>query len=117
MKRADAVETLRCSQRKPAVKDLSARLVAAFVAGEIPQGPLQHYPFYRSHGWFFDFAWPAQLVAVDVGNFTVLTPHEKWDFAQQAGWRVFRFSPKEVRDGKAVEILSRALAHPPLFKT
>jgi hypothetical protein len=117
MKRAAAIESGRILRRRdPAVAALAKALLAAVEAGELP-APLPHYPFFRAHGWYFDFAWPAHVVAAEVGNFTVLTPTEKWDFAQSSGWRVFRFSPKEVRDGQAIKTLIRALAHPPLFKT
>jgi hypothetical protein len=116
MKRADAIESGRIVRRRdPAVAALAKALLAAVEAGEIP-APLPHYPFYRAHGWYFDFAWPREMLAADVGNFDLLAPREKLEFASEAGWRVFRFSPKEVRDGTAIDCLSRALAHPPLFK-
>lgn len=118
MKRAAAIETGRIlRQREPAAQDLAQQITAAMDSGTIAgKAPMRHYPFYRAEGWYFDFAWPALMVAADVGTFTLLTPPDKWNFASGAGWRVFRFSPKEIRDGQAIAILARALAHPSLFK-
>lgn len=119
MKRADAVESLRIfmPRRNRAMKELGDQILNAIEHGAMKaKPPLLHYPFYRAHGWYFDFAWPAQMVAADVGSFTIFTSPEKWDHARSSGWRVFRFSPTEVRDGKAIETLARALSHPPLFQ-
>jgi hypothetical protein len=119
MKRADAVESLRLVRHRGqrATSELYAAIARAIESGEISaRMPLRHYPFYRAQGWYFNFAWPQQMIAADVGNFLVFTSPEKWNFASSSGWRVFRFSPKEVRDGRAIGVLARALAHPPLFK-
>lgn len=118
MKRAAAIESGRIIRRRdPAVTDLANQITDAIDTGAIAGAfPMVRYPFYRANGWFFDFAWPLQMIAVDIGKHTLFTRQEKWDFAGNAGWRVFRFSPKEVRDGQAIAILARALAHPSLFK-
>lgn len=112
MKRAAAVETGRIIRRRdPAAADLAKQIIASLPPAH------RHYPFFRANGWYFDFAWPAQLIAADVLALNLLTPFEKYNYAENAGWRVFRFSPQEVRQGRAIEILARALAHPPLFKS
>jgi hypothetical protein len=120
MKRADAVRTCRIflpRTRNRAMKELGDLILAAIEHKVIAaKPPMLHYPFYRAQGWYFDFAWPGQMVAADVGNFSIFTSTDKWDHASSTGWRVFRFSPREVRDGKAVETLARALAHPALFR-
>lgn len=114
MKRAAAVETGRIIHRRdPAAADLVKQIEQQ--PRSVPPAH-RHYPFFRANGWYFDFAWPMQLVAADVLSFNLLTPFEKYNFAQNCGWRVFRFSPQEVRDGRAIEIIARAVAHPPLFK-
>lgn len=114
MKRADAIETNRVSVRRdPAADGLAKQIAEMFPATQMP---MRRYPFFRAEGWYFDFAWPQLMVAADVGHFTIFTPRAKWEYAGNAGWRVFRFSPKEVHSGKAIEILACAIAHPPLFK-
>lgn len=114
MKRADAVETNRVSVRRdPAADELAKQIAEMFPAA---QSPMRRYPFFRAQGWYFDFAWPSLMIAADIVTINLLTPREKYSFAQSGGWRVFHFTPKEVRSGKAIEILSDALAHPPLFK-
>lgn len=120
MKRADAIQTSRIflpRDRDRAKKELSEMILTAIESGALAaRPPMLNYPFFRANGWYFDFAWPSLMVAADVGNSTLFTRQEKWDYASGAGWRVFRFSPKEIRDGVAIATLARALTHPSLFK-
>lgn len=65
--------------------------------------PVREYRFDPVRRWRFDFAWPAQRVAVEVegnawhvrggGRHMQDADLEKYNAAAFAGWRVFRFSP------------------------
>jgi very-short-patch-repair endonuclease len=84
--------------------------------------PNVEYPFAKSvgRGWRFDMAWPDRLVAVEIEGATwAAGRHSRGDgfeedcvkYAEAAilGWRVLRFTTDMVTDGRAVEMLERAL--------
>jgi very-short-patch-repair endonuclease len=71
--------------------------------------------------WRFDFAWPAQLVAVEIeGGTWIAGAHsrgkgfeedcDKYNEAQLRGWRIFRFTTDQVEDGRAVAFMRRVFA-------
>ncbi len=81
----------------------------------IPE-PEREYQFARPRRWRFDYAWPEYRVALEVEggvwkggrhNYPVgfLRDMEKYNMAALLGWRVFRFTPLDMRDGRAGEIL------------
>lgn len=75
----------------------------------------------------FDFAWPSKMIAaeVDGGRFIVRRnkrgqavpvgqhmtekDYEKLNIAAAEGWRVLRFSPAMIRNGKALRVLEEVL--------
>ena len=77
--------------------------------------------------WRFDFAWPDQKVAAEVdggrylvrknrqgqavpiGQHMTESDYEKLNTAAILGWRVLRFSPQQIRSGKAVNWLKEVL--------
>lgn len=86
----------------------------------VPQ-PSREMPFLADRGWRFDFAWPGSMVALEVeGGQWVRGRHtramgyerdcEKYSEAAIAGWLVVRATGDMVRDGRAVLLVSRALA-------
>ena len=71
--------------------------------------------------WRFDWAWPAQKLALEVqgGLFVagrhsrgaaLLKEHEKLNAAAALGWRVCFVTPQQVENGEAVDIVQKALA-------
>ena len=74
--------------------------------------PQPEYYFAKPRRWRFDWAFPAQLIAVEQeggvfngGRHTrgagYVKDMEKYNAAARLGWRVLRFTPKQVRDGQA----------------
>lgn len=68
--------------------------------------PVREYRFHQTRKWRFDFAWPDALVALEVdggqfafrgGRHSTDADREKLNTAAALGWRVFRFSPKQLR--------------------
>jgi very-short-patch-repair endonuclease len=85
----------------------------------------------RAPQWAFDFAWPDYRLAVEVEGIIVYrdkasgqmvtrgghtTPDgfnddcEKYAWAAVLGWRVLRFTPKQVKAGFAIDMLVRMFA-------
>ena len=86
-------------------------------------GPVLEYPFAKAMGrrWRFDGCWPDKLLAfeVDGGAFVggrhvtgtgVEADAEKISTAVALGWRVLRFTPRMIRDGKALTLVLAALS-------
>lgn len=64
--------------------------------------------------WRFDFAFPEKKIAVEVeggiysgGRHTrgygFIADMEKYNTAAELGWRVFRFTPQQIKTGKPLE--------------
>lgn len=115
-----------------AADTLRAQLVLAGIDGFIPE-----YRFAAEHvgpgkglrdrlaqagmqDWRFDLAWPAALLAVEVdGGGWVNGRHSrgagmesdcaKFSLAVALGWRVMRVTPRQVKDGRALRWVERAL--------
>lgn len=83
--------------------------------------PTIEYSFNESRMWRFDFAWPAQMVAVEIDGFghghqaahRLSENHEKQNAAIEQGWRVLRYTSRQLgsRQGvsDAVEQVCRVL--------
>jgi very-short-patch-repair endonuclease len=80
----------------------------------------REYRFDPKRRWRFDFAWPAQLVAVEVeGGSWVNGRHtrgsgfaedcRKYNEAACLGWRVLRVTDKHINDGSAIYWIRKAL--------
>ena len=69
--------------------------------------PVPEFRFHPVRKWRFDFAWPDQMIALEVeGGLWVRGRHnrasgflkdmEKYNTAESMGWHVFRTTPKEL---------------------
>lgn len=74
--------------------------------------PIAEYRFHPKRKWRFDWAWPDKLIALEQegavwtqGRHTrgsgFINDMEKYNEAARLGWRVFRFTPKEITKGIA----------------
>lgn len=88
----------------------------------IDRGFRPELAFHPKRKWRFDLAWPDHKVAVEIdGGSWVGGRHtsgsgfeadcEKLSEAAALGWRVLRVTPKMVKDGRAVDVILRALAY------
>lgn len=82
--------------------------------------PERQYRFHPTRRWRADFAWPSHklLLEVDGGGFVngahsrgmgMAKDCEKANEAVLAGWRMLRVTPAHIRDGQAIEWITRAL--------
>ena len=80
----------------------------------------QEYRFYPLRKWRFDFAWPTYKVAVECdgmvwqaggGRHNTDADREKINTAALLGWRVLRFSGKQIKNDPigCIEILKKTL--------
>lgn len=69
--------------------------------------PVRQHPVLGSRKWVLDFAWPGRMLAVEVdGGVHRISDKfrrdlERHNVLQVLGWRVLRFSPADVRSGRA----------------
>lgn len=103
---------------------LSAHLLA-ILQRELPaaaNGAIAEFRFHPVRQWRFDLAWPTQRVAAECdggiysGGGHVRGAHiesdaEKFSVAASMGWRVLRLTRKMIDDGRAVDLIGRALAY------
>ncbi len=113
---------------KPAVRIVSARTgLTALIdvallcrAYELPM-PVKEYRFHPTRKFRFDWACPHRLLACEQeGGSLILGRHTrgqgfeddciKYDEAMLLGWTVLRVTPKMLSDGRAADLLKRALA-------
>lgn len=84
--------------------------------------PAREFQFAKPRRWRFDFAWLAEMVAVEVeGGIWIAGRHsrgrgfeadcEKYLAALVAGWKVLRVTPAMVEDGRALDALTRVLGN------
>lgn len=82
--------------------------------------PVREHRFHADRRWRFDFAFPAERVAVEVeGGIFVKGRHsrgagmradmDKYNAACELGWRVLRFCETHIRKGEALEQIERVL--------
>ncbi len=82
--------------------------------------PIPEFRFDPNRRWRFDWAWPAQMVALEIdggaysqGRHTrgkgFIKDQEKLNEAALLGWLVLRTVPDDVQDGSIFELLARAL--------
>lgn len=78
--------------------------------------PEREYRFHDQRAWRADFAWPELRLLVEVEGLTAAGGRhqriagytadlEKYNAAALAGWRVLRFTPRQVARGDAIRIL------------
>jgi len=82
--------------------------------------PVPEHRFYPERKWRFDYAWIDQKCAVEIeGGIWTGGRHsrgsgfskdmEKYNMAGKLGWRVFRFSPNQLRKGDAQAFMKGVL--------
>ena len=95
------------------------RLLLLLAADGLP-APVREWRFVSPRRWRWDMAWPDQLLAVEVqGGMYLGGRHnrprgyegdcEKANAATLLGWRVLRFTPAMIEDGRAVATITEAL--------
>ena len=78
--------------------------------------PVSEHRFSPPRRWRFDLAWPMQKVAIEQeGGLWIQGRHnrapgmiadmEKYNHAALLGWRVFRFTPQQIKSGEAIEFM------------
>lgn len=83
--------------------------------------PEREFRFAKPRRYRADFAWPAQKILAEVeggiytgGRHTRGKGYEedcrKYNLAVELGWRVLRFTPKDIQDGRAIATLETLLA-------
>lgn len=82
--------------------------------------PEREHRFHPTRRWRFDFAWPDHLIACEVEGATwsggrhtrgagFEADCEKYNEACLLGWRVLKVTGAMVRDGRALDVVERAL--------
>lgn len=98
---------------------LEALFLIHLKAEQLP-APEREYRFHGQRRWRFDFAWPDQMLAVEIeGGIWTNGRHtrgsgyeadaEKYNAAAELGWTVLRFTPRFVRSGEALAQVKRVL--------
>jgi very-short-patch-repair endonuclease len=83
--------------------------------------PVAEFRFHPVRRWRFDWAWPDKKIAVEQeGGIWINGAHnrgvhfssdmEKYNMAGKMGWRVFRFTPKQIKNGEAQVFMKEVLA-------
>lgn len=82
--------------------------------------PEREFLFHPTRRWKIDFAWPDREIAVEIEGGTYsggrhVRPEgfeldcEKYNALAERGWRLFRFTSKMVKDGRAIDQIGRVL--------
>jgi len=103
--------------------DVTSMLLEQLVEAGLPTPELE-YRFHPVRKWRMDLAWPAHKVALEIeGGIWLRTRRghgkghahpvrflqdcEKYNEAVIMGWNLIRVTPKMIKDGKAIDTLSR----------
>ena len=82
--------------------------------------PTTEHEFYDGRKWRFDFAWPAECIALEVEGGTwnqgrhqtgagFSADCEKYNMATLLGWRVLRVTGDQIKSGQAIQWLMQAI--------
>lgn len=82
--------------------------------------PIREHRFALPRNWRFDFAWPDEKIAVEIeggiwtkGRHTrgkgFLNDLEKYNAATLEGWKVYRFTPDQLKKGHAQSFMLAAI--------
>lgn len=104
--------------RKKAVSEIEEAF--ALQARALALKPVREHRFHPTRRWRFDFAFPDQMLAVEIeGGVYINGRHnrgsgfiadmEKYNEAALLGWKVLRFDGGSVRKGLAIDTVARAL--------
>jgi hypothetical protein len=88
-------------------------------AAGLPE-PIPEHRFHGERRWRFDYAYPEYLIAIEIeGGVWIDGRHtrgggfegdcEKYNSAACLGWRLLRFTPAMIRDGRALATIELAL--------
>jgi very-short-patch-repair endonuclease len=105
--------------RKAKREHLELTLLQGIRGDSLPE-PEREYRFHDSRKWRFDFAWPDQMLAVEIeGGQWIRGRHnrpkgleqdaEKYNAAMIDGWTVIRVTTSMVHDGRALDAVRAAL--------
>lgn len=96
-------------------------LLAIQLRASVITGYVREFKFAPGRRWRFDFAWWNERLAVEVeggtwsggrhvrpGGFEL--DCEKYNRAVLLGWRVLRFTARQVQSGEAVSVIQQALS-------
>lgn len=83
--------------------------------------PMREYRFHSKRRWRLDFAWPTQMLGVEIeggvwsgGRHTTgvgfTLDCEKYAEAMCAGWRILRVTGSQVENGQAIDWVTKLLA-------
>jgi very-short-patch-repair endonuclease len=84
------------------------------------EAPQAEYRFHEIRRWRFDFAWVGRKIAVEIdGGLWIQGRHsrgagfirdlEKFNEATRLGWRVYHFTPRQLRQGEAQAFMKQVL--------
>jgi len=109
------------SRRAPAVGSQAEESLSTLLRWDGLPEPVREHRFAPPRRWRFDFAWIAERVACEVEGGAFSGGHkrykayesdcEKQNEAMLQGWRVLRVTPAMVDDGRAIEVIRKALFH------
>ena len=105
--------------------DYTPRLLGQIADAGLPK-PRTEYRFHAHRQWRFDLCWKERLVALEIeGGIWMQTETgrskghahpkrflqdlDKYNEAALYGWTVIRVTPAMIHDGRAIELLKRAL--------
>ncbi len=91
--------------------------------------PKTEYVFHPTRKWRFDYVWVDQKIAVEIEGgiwirgasgrggahslpSNIIRDMEKSNEAQKLGWRIFRFTPKQLKNGEAQAFMKTVLTSP-----
>jgi hypothetical protein len=84
----------------------------------------REYKFHPSRRFRFDYAWPAQMIAVELqggvwgkksghnSGTGIIAEMEKSNQAQMLGWQVYKFFVDQVKSGEAIQFMQSILSMP-----
>jgi hypothetical protein len=106
----------------PATRTLTVAFDVQCSFARLPT-PTAEFRFHPERRWRFDWAWPAQKLALEVNGGAFLATggrhtrgagfradNEKFSEAAILGWRVLYVLPEHLADGRALMLAERALA-------
>lgn len=94
--------------------------IAAYISSRGLPPPVREFRFAPPRLFRFDFAWPATGLAIEAeGGIWIQGGHnrgvafaddvDKYNLAALNGWRVFRFTERQVRDQSAFPLIEEIL--------
>lgn len=100
--------------------DVQALAFALVLAKEGIPMPVSEHKFHPKRKWRFDYAWPEQMIALEVeGGVWIAGRHtrasgyvkdmEKYNEAACLGWLVLKCQPKQLISSQVLDMIQRAM--------